>query len=344
MGESVHFSADHLRTLARRLFVAAGTPAHIAEAVAEILVNANLAGHDSHGVLRVPAYLRDIERGHLDPAAEPAILHESRAAFRLDGRHGFGHYTARQAMRQAIERARLSETCAVTLVRAGHIGRLGEYAEEAARAGCIGMITVGGGSREGGGVLPHGGAQGRLGTNPIAVGVPTGDETPFILDFATSVIADGKVRVARGRGDDLPPGCIVDRHGNPSVKVADYDDGGFLLPFGAHKGSALSLLTCLLGGLAGTFDPERGAMGGAFMQVIDVRAFTDLAQYQRGVRAFLDGIKATPPAPGVSEVLVPGDFEQRSRAARLARGIEVPDSVCREIREWGGRLNVGMEE
>src|SRR5262249_25736276 len=163
---------------------------------------------------------------------------------------------------------------------------------------------VGGGSRDGGGILPHGGLQGRLGTNPIAVGAPTGDETPFVLDFATSTIADGKIRVARSRGADLPPGCIVDRHGNPSVKTADYDDGGFLLPFGGHKGYALSLLVCLLGGLAGTFDWERGSMGGAFMQVIAVNALTELPEYQRGVRAFLDGMKATPPASGFAEVLV----------------------------------------
>src|SRR5262245_51161213 len=191
MAATHRFAVRHLRSLSRHLFVAAGTPDHIAGTVAEILVNANLAGHDSHGVLRIPAYLSAIENGHLDPAAEPERLRETEATLRVDGRRGFGHHTARQAMQWAIEKARQSEVCCVTLVRTGHIGRLGEYAEMAARAGCIGLITVGGGSRDGGGILPYGGIQGRLGTNPIAVGAPTGDETPFILDFATSTIADG---------------------------------------------------------------------------------------------------------------------------------------------------------
>jgi uncharacterized oxidoreductase len=344
MGATHRFDAGHLSSLTRRLFVAAGTPDPIAGVVAEILVNANLAGHDSHGVLRIPAYLRAIEDGHLDPAAEPQRLRETATTLRVDGCRGFGHHTARQAMQWAIEKARRSEVCCVTLVRTGHIGRLGEYAEAAARAGCIGLITVGGGSRGGGGILPHGGAQGRLGTNPIAVGVPTGDETPFILDFATSTIADGKIRVARSRGADLPPGCIVDRHGKPSIKTADYDDGGFLLPFGGHKGYALSLLVCLLGGLAGNFDRERGSMGGAFMQVIAVDALTELSEYQRGVRAFLDGMKATPTASGFAEVLVPGDFEQRARSERLTHGIEVPDTVLGEIRDWAGKLSVSLDE
>jgi LDH2 family malate/lactate/ureidoglycolate dehydrogenase len=344
MGETHRFTADQLRVVAARLFAAAGAPDPIADAVAEILVNANLAGHDSHGVLRIPAYLGAIESGHLDPAAGPEILHETAGTLRVNGRGGFGHYTARWAMGKAIAKAKEAEVCCVAFQRTGHIGRLGEYAEQAARAGCIGLITVGGGGGDGGKILPYGGAQGRLGTNPIAVGVPTGDETPFILDFATSVIADGKIRVARSRGADLPPGCIVDRQGNPSVKVADYDEGGFLLPFGGHKGYALSLLICLLGGLAGKFDPERGSMGGTFMQVIDVGAFTDLSQYQRGACAFLDGLRATTPASGVDAVLVPGDWERRCRATRLAHGIEVPESVFAEIRDWAERLNVSPVE
>jgi LDH2 family malate/lactate/ureidoglycolate dehydrogenase len=127
------------------------------------------------------------------------------------------------------------------------------------------------------------------------------------------------------------------------VKTADYDDGGFLLPFGGHKGYALSLLVCLLGGLTGGFDRERGAMGGVFMQVIDPSAFTDLAQYQEGVRAFLDGMRATPPGPGYNEVLVPGDFEHRNRVERLRNGIDVPEAVFAEIRDWAEKLTVPLE-
>jgi LDH2 family malate/lactate/ureidoglycolate dehydrogenase len=338
------FPAAYLYSLTRRLFEAAGTPHHIAEEVSAHLVGANLAGHDSHGMLRIPAYLPSIERGGLNPAAEPEVLKETAGTLHIDGRNGFGQYSARKAMDRAIEKARQSDVCFVSMVRNGHIGRVGEYAEVAARAGCIGIISTGGGNRDGGSVVPFGGSKGRMGTNPIAIGVPTGDETPFVIDFATSVVAEGKIQVARSKGADLPPGCILDRDGNPSVKPADFYDGGAILTFGAHKGYALSLLTCLLGGLAGTFDPACGSMSGTCIQVLNVGALTSLKEYQQGVRAFLDGIKATPPAPGFKEVLAPGDFEARTRAERLAQGIDIPDTIYGQLEEWAKKLGVSLSE
>ncbi len=337
------FQAGHIHSITRRLFTIAGTPRHIADDVAEILVNANLAGHDSHGVLRIPAYLNAIESGGINPAAEPKVREESANTLLLDGNNGFGHYVARRAMERAIQMAKDSNVCCANLVHTGHIGRLGEYAEMAAHAGCIGIITVGSGDKRRGGIVPFGGAEGRLGTNPIAVGVPTGDDAPFVIDFATSMVAEGKLQVARSEGKDLPEGYIVDKHGNPSVKTADFYDGGALLPFGNHKGYALSLMVCLLGGLSGNFDLESGAIGGLFIQVLNVEAFTSLDAYQRGVRAFLDGIKSTPPAPGFEEVLVPGDFEHRHRVHRLAHGIELPDTIYEQIRECAEQRSVSMD-
>jgi LDH2 family malate/lactate/ureidoglycolate dehydrogenase len=336
--------AAHLHALTRCLFTAAGAPRHIAEAVSEILVNSNLAGHDSHGVLRIPAYLRGVSDGGIVPAAEPEVVRETATTLLIDGNGGFGHYTARKAMDLAVQKAKQAEVCRVSFLRIGHMGRLGEYAEAAARAGCIGLITYGTGARNSGSTVPYGGARGALGTNPIAVGVPTGDETPFIIDFATSTVAEGKLQVARSKNADLPPGLIVDKHGAPSVRPADFYDGGYLLPFGGHKGYALSLLVCLLGGLSGNFNAEKSGLGGMFIEVMDVSTFTPPEAYQRHVRAFLDGVKATSPAPGFAEVLVPGDFERRSRAERLARGIELPDTIYAQIREWAEKLNVPLNE
>ena len=345
MAEMHCFNASHLHAVMRQLLMAADTPHHIAEDVAEILTNANLAGHDSHGVLRLPGYLNGISNGGTQPAAEPEVSDETANTFRIDGGNGFGHYTARQAMERAIEKAKAADNCAVSFVNTGHIGRLGEYAEQAARAGCIGIITYGGGARDRGGTVPFGGARGALGTNPIAVGVPTGDNSPFIIDFATSVIAAGKVSVAASMGVDLPEGSIVDKHGNPSVKTADFSDGGSLLTFGAHKGYSFSLLVSLLAGLSGTFDIESASMGSStLMQVVNIDAFTPLEPYQQGVRAFLDGIKSIPPAPGFDEVLVPGDFESRSRSQRLANGINVPNTIYRQLQECAEKLNVSLSE
>lgn len=336
--------ATHLQAFTRNVFIAAGTPQHIAEDVAEILIKANLAGHDSHGVLRIPSYLEGIENGGIIPAAEPMVLRETDNTLHVDGQRGFGHYTARWAIRRVIEKAKQTRNGFATLTQTGHIGRVGEYAEEAAAVGCIGIVTVGGGAKGGGRILPFGGAEGALGTNPIAIGIPTGDERPFLIDFATSMIANGKTYVADSENRDLPPGCVVDKHGNPTVKVAEYKEGGHLLAFGKHKGYALSLFVALLGGLGGTFNPNAGQMGGLTMQVIDVTAFTPLPAYQRGVRAFLDVVKATPPAPGFDEVLVPGDFEHRTRAQRLANGIEVPETIYTQLQACAAKFNITLDE
>ncbi|MCZ6679939.1 MAG: Ldh family oxidoreductase, partial [Candidatus Poribacteria bacterium] len=136
MAKTYYLEASYLHSVTRRIFTAAGAPRHIADNVAEILVNANLAGHDSHGVLRIPAYLRGIESGRMNPAVEPEVVRETANTMLFDGKHCFGHYTARQAMKRTIEKAKAADVCSASLINTGHIGRLGQYAEEAARAGC----------------------------------------------------------------------------------------------------------------------------------------------------------------------------------------------------------------
>lgn len=344
MSASHFLKAPYLYSLSRRLFAAAGSSAPVADEVSAILINANLSGHDSHGVLRIPVYLQQIADSKLAPAAEPKIVRDEPNLLHVDGQNGFGHYTAHKAMQWAIEKAKRETVCCVTFENLNHIGRVGEYAEAAARADCLGMITVGGGGKGQGSVAPFGGGQPALGTNPIAIGAPTGDDTPFVLDFATSVVAHGKIMVARSRNAELPPGCIVDKEGNPSVDPEAFYEGGHLLTFANHKGYALSLFVALLGGLAGGFDDERASMGGAFMQVFNISAFTDISAYRRHVRAFLDGMKSTSPAAGHSEVLAPGDFEVRTRRERLASGVEVPESILDQLHEWAARLDVPLGE
>ena len=339
-----NFQPAYLHAMSRRIFMAAGAPRHIADVAAQVLVNANLVGHDSHGVLRIPAYLRQISEGSLAPDAEPEVLEEKPNRLLLDGRKSFGHYIAWKGLEMAIDKARQNDVCCVNFINVNHIGRLGEYAEIAARAGCIGLIYYGIGLQRRGSVVPFGGAQGRLSTNPMAAGIPTGDASPFVLDFATSVVAEGKLQVARSKGANVPEGFIVDKHGAPTTKTADFYDGGFLLPMGAHKGYGLSLLICLLGGLAGQANADNAPFGGVFMQVINIEAFTPLADYQRQVRAFLDAMKATPPAPGFKEVLVPGDFEYRLRQERLKDGIDLPETIYNQLQEQADRLGASLNK
>lgn len=344
--ETHNFSASHLHAITRQIFIGAGAPRHIADNVAGVLVNANLSGHDSHGVLRIPQYLGWIADGSLQPAAEPRVVKETPNSLLVDGNHGFGHYASLQTIHMAIEKAKTGNVACANLVHMSHIGRLGEYAEAAVSAGCIGVITcgVGLGRTTPTRVVPFGGSVGKLDTNAIAIGVPTGDSEPFIADFATSVVAEGKVRVTQSKNLDLAEGCILDKHGNAAVEPADFFDGGWLLPLGGHKGYALSLMTCLLGGLSPNLDLGVDGMSGAFMQVINVQAFTPLDSYGRGVRAFLNGMRETPPAPGNDKVLVPGDLAHRRRAERLANGVELPETTYQHIQHAADQFNIPMSE
>ncbi len=338
------YQVAFLHALTRRLFEAIDTPRHVADVIAEMLIGSNLSGHDSHGILRVPGYLQGIQNGGGYSADEPSFTDRSSTIAVCDGNGGSGLYTAKKATEYAIEKAKKLETHRVCVTNMGHIGRLGAYAEIAAHAGCIGIITAGSGGPGKGRILPYGGSKPAMGTNPMAIGVPTGDEAPFIIDFATSAIAAGKMFFAETQGKDLREGCIVDKDGNPTVKVQDYYDGGNLLAFGKHKGYAMSLVVALLGGLDGNFDSTSQSMGGCLIQVMDIEAFTALGPYQEGVRAFLDSVKDNSPALGFDQVLVPGDPEHLARQDRLANGIEVWDMTVDGIKEWADKLEIAWSD
>jgi len=244
--------ADPLRSFAEDLFLAAGTPPDIAERVAEIVIRADLSGHPSHGVFRIIGYMSALERERLVADARPEVLDERPGVASVDGKRGWGHYSAQWSMDLAIRKAKETGIACVSLRNYSHIGRLGEYVEQAAATGCVSMITLGEGRRGVGPAAPYGGTETRLLTNPFTIGAPAGDDTPFVSDFATTVVANGKIRVAREEERDLPPGAIVDKNHTPSVNPDDWFGGGQSVIFGGHKGYALSLATCLLGGLTGT--------------------------------------------------------------------------------------------
>lgn len=338
------YSPAFIHALTRQLFEAVRAPRHVADAIAESLVEANLKGHDSHGILRIPGYLEGYQNRGGYPEDEPTFEERGLRTGTCDGAGGSGLYIAKISTERAIEKAKELETYQMVVENNGHIGRLGAYAEIAAKAGCIGIITTGSGGAGRGRILPFGGAKPALGTNPMAIGVPTGDESPFIIDYATSAIAAGKMFFAETQGKDLKEGCIVDKEGRPSVKVQDYYDGGNLLAFGKHKGYGMSLVVVLLGALSGGFDLKERSAGGCLIQIMDVEAFTPLSDYQQGVRAFLDSVKDVPPAAGFDQVLVPGDPEFIARKDRLVNGIEVWDMTIDEIKEWAEKLDVSWDE
>jgi uncharacterized oxidoreductase len=325
--------ADQLKTIAIELFRAIGVAEDKVQVVANRLVEANLAGHDSHGVLRLPHYVRMIQGGAIQPDAEIEVVRQTPSSAVIDGRWGFGQVIATQAMKIAIAKAKENVVSSVNVYNCNHMGRLGDYAAMAAEANMIGLMFVNGHGADQG-VAPWGGIARRLGTNPMACAIPTGRAYPMLLDITTSVVAGGKIRAYRNRGEPLPEGWIIGADGKPSANPATYleDPKGALLPFGGiagHKGYGLGLLVDILAGAmceAGCSRPASPRLGNAFLIiVIDIERFTPIADFEAQVSQLIDFVKASPTALDFDEVLIPGEKSFRTRQERLANGIPLDD-------------------
>jgi len=313
-----------LRDYVAAILRAKGTPQHIAAVVAESLVLSNQRGHASHGFIRVSQYCDWIDRGWTRPAGEPERYGDRPQVVQVDGHFGFGQYVGRLATEWAVERARGGH-CVLTIKRSGHLGRMGEFMEQAADAGLVCFSFT---NTHGGGLVtaPFGGAERRLGANPLAAGAPlpaaASPKASLMMDIATSSIAAGKVDVAAARGEQLAPGHLVNAQGQPSIDPADYRGGGALLPFGGHKGYCLAMFCeVLAGALTGagcsTTGIERVANG--FLALfLDPAAFCGEEFYQREVGALVPHVKSAPLMQGHDEILYPGELEARSEARHMA--------------------------
>jgi LDH2 family malate/lactate/ureidoglycolate dehydrogenase len=338
------FSASQLERLSTQIFTSVGAPSDIAEHVARSLVMSNLMGHDSHGVLRIPSYLEAIDKGTCVPAARPTTGRETPTTAIVDGNWAFGQVTAHYAARVAIEKARSTQVAAVSVVRCNHIGRLGEYTEMAAREGMLAFMA--GGTFNAGPVAPFGGAGRVLGTNPIAFSLPGAEGEPLVADIATSVAAEGKLRVARAKHQPVPPGTILDKDGNPSTNPEDFYNGGVLLPMAGHKGYVLSVIVDLLGRYVGGGEKLITAdiSFGNLMVVVNVAAFRPLEEFEAAVGERTKQIKGVKPAPGFSQVLLPGEIERRTREQRIQEGISLPEDTYLQLQGIADRLGVEMPD
>lgn len=337
-------TAERLHQVTQQIFEAAGTPSDLATEMANVLVESNLVGHDSHGVIRIPAYLEQIRRGTLIPSARPEVIEETPGSALIDGRYGFGHVAAAFGTEVAIRKAKQSKAVVVSIVRCNHIGRLGEWASRAAAKDVVAIVTVGGFGGPGI-AAPFGGAARALSTNPISVGIPGGEMPDMLVDFATTAVAEGKVQVARAKGVPLPPGCILDKDGHPSTNPEDLYAGGMLLPFGGHKGYGLAMVVELLGGALAPGERYNagGRRGAAVIIAVDATTFHPLADYERAADYHLRRVKEVPPARGFSEVLLPGEPERRSKEERLATGIPMPEATWNAIVAAGRSLGLAVE-
>jgi LDH2 family malate/lactate/ureidoglycolate dehydrogenase len=310
--------------------------------VAHSLVESNLMGHDSHGVIRVPNYVLRVEQGRIVPDARPSILRETSTTAVVQGNWAYGQSAAKYGAEVAIRKAREANVAACAIVQCNHIGRLGEYAVMMAREGMIGMVVTGGFSSPFNGVAPYGGVGRALGTNPYAFAVPAGTREPVVADFATSIVAEGKLQVARAKRSQLAEGLILDSQGRPSTDPEDFYQGGMLLPFGGHKGYALALVADLLGSRLGGAEilGEAPHTVGTFILALRIDAFRPLDEFTAAVDGRLGEIKTVPPAPGFQEVLIPGEPEARSRALRLQEGIPIPEETWDKLVETARKYGV----
>ncbi len=327
-----------------RIFAAMGAPDQDAEWIAGLLVRANLRGHDSHGVIRVPQYWTGVKSGTVDPKSPVTVVAETAVTARIDGGRGFGQVVARRGMELGIAKARTSGLSAVPLARTTHVGRLADYSEMAAKANLVSLMWVN--AVHGLNVAPWGGAARRLGTNPHAVGIPGPDGAAMLLDFATSVVAEGKVRVKRNRKQAAPPGWFIDSKGEPATdpEVFYGEPPGSLLPAGEHKGYGLGLVVEILGGiLSGTGAAGPGAglfANGTLMICIDVERFLPIDEFNRQVAGLFDWVRSAPQAPGSPGILVPGEPEAQLEAERRRDGIPIEEQTWTQIETVAAELGV----
>jgi len=329
-----------LTQIAATILHKAGAELERAQAVAEHLVIANLKGHDSHGVGMIPNYVKSMMSDLIHPQNDALLTRDSGAVLSFDGNLGFGRVVGIQAMDQGIARAKSHGISCVALGNAAHLGRIGAFAEHCAAAGLISThyVNVVGHDPM---VVAYGGRDRRFITNPFCCAVPRADGNHVVLDMATTTVAAGKVRVAYMKGEPVPEHSLVDRNGLETTDASvifSKDGGGAMQPFGLHKGYGLMVMCELLGGaLGGNFTMQPGNQrAGATLNnmlsiILDPGAVGDLAAYDAEVTAMIDYIYASEAAEGVEKVLIPGDPERQSFAARSTNGIDIDDNSWQDI-------------
>lgn len=337
---SVHWIGPReLQDFGEAVFRAAGSNPDEARIVAAHLVEANLAGHDSHGVMRIYKYVAWVKAGQVIPNRHAEIVSDRGATLIVDGAFGYGQVIGKEAMALAAARVEANGFAAIAVRNSGHLGRIGAWAEDLAEQGYASFHFV---NTSGFGILvaPHGGSDRRLSANPVAAGAPVKEGRPLILDIATSVIAEGKIQVARNKGEKLPPGMVLDGAGRPTTDPQAFyaSPPGAILPFGGHKGSGLSLFCEILagsltGGLASNpKTPTAGRLVNNMLTLaFDPAAFGGSELFYADVKRLMEWTRASPPTELGRSVLLPGEIEDRTRAEREADGIPIDGETWAKI-------------
>lgn len=341
-------AAPDLIQACQRILEKAGVPADQAAIIADAIVEGDLRGVQSHGVLRLSAYVHRVRTDTMTAATEVQVIGERGACALMDARHGFGQIAGVRAMSEAIARARQYGVGFVGVRNAGHFGVAAYYAMLALPHKMIGMVSANAAPS----MAAWGGASPLLGTNPICIAIPTGGDVDIVLDMASSVVARGKIRLAASRGEPIPLGWALDERGLPTDDPAAAMRGT-LVPIGGPKGYGLALVVDILSGvLTGSafgprvpsiHDTDAMVSAGFAVQALDIAAFADPRDFERDIQSLITDIRNSPRAPTCDRIYLPGEIEWLNRQERLEHGIPMPESVLQGLARLARELDVAIE-
>jgi LDH2 family malate/lactate/ureidoglycolate dehydrogenase len=327
------------------LLQALGVPEGDADLVSQSLVQADLWGHQSHGVMRLPWYVRRIQSGAMRAATSATLQVDAGAVAVIDGQDGIGQVLAHRAARESIERAKRHGIAAVAVRNSNHFGTAMYFSLMGPAEGCI-MLAATNASPA---MAPWGGREKRVGTNPWSISAPAGRHPPLVLDVANTAVARGKIYLARQHGQPIPPGWAINVAGEPTTDAAEAL-AGLILPMAGHKGYGIAVMMDVLAGVlsgsafgedvSGPYQAERPSGCGHLMVALDVKAFIPPAQFDQRMEQMIARLKSTPPTTGSSEVLVPGEPEARSAAENRRRGLDLPAQTREDLEALGKELRV----
>ena len=345
-----NLSENTIYNVAYHLLCAVDTSCKHAHIVARHLSDANLAGHDSHGIMLMSYYMQEILAHRMNPRNEPEITKESASTANVNGNGTFGQVVAEFATKLAIQKAKSTGISMVTMSNLGHTGRNGSYPEMAAAEGMAAIMFTGLDSEETSIVAPFGGREGRLGTNPITMSFPYENNQPILSDFATSMAAEGKISVYRDKGELLPDEWILNSKGEPSRNPKDLWDGGAILPmggvYGGHKGYGLSFMVALIGGMIGNLAHEGTKPklfdGGSTIIVISLESIATKSEINAGVDELVQQVRNTPLMQNHTKILLPGELEVVRRQEHSVNGVYIPEKTIGELTDLLKRF--GLDE
>jgi len=326
-------TVNELREFCKKIYVKAGASEEEAKIVVDQLIQANLYGHDSHGILRTIEYCDYIKRGIIKTNVEPVVVKENAFALVMDGRWGFGQVAVYRAMKKVISKAKKKGVGIATVFNCNHCGMLGYFTSMASRENMIGFAAANSVAM----VAPYGSRERILGTNPISISIPAKKYKPFLLDFATSVVSGGTIELARARKEKIPLGWLINDEGKPTTNPEDYEahkeeKHGALLPFGGYKGSGICMaIEIICGILARGGISKTTTDNGVFLAALDIEFFRPIEEFKAEIDKLIDLVKGSKKAEGFDEIFYPGEIEYRKEERLRKEGIFIDDDLWNRL-------------